>query len=617
MVDWGVISVAIPPRAFAGEIDMRSPRVRIGLLIGASFLALLSSATTALAQRTFDETVRNARAVIVGTLTKATPRWGNASRTWLETEYEFAVDDAIVADDRVRTGKTITITRWGGELGGRRQLIAGDPRLVKGNRYVVLLNEKYSDPECRQPLVGRSDGLLAVVKSNGAEMVVDHRGEPVVLVENRLVRFSDLAGRKLIPEPVTAALFAKSLKADLARIQALPKAQRATTARSGEARSRHRPLTKLSGQRDVANLPKMLPKGSVVKGVHEPTPRSTRSVHLAQAKAATHRAARHEIAANFSGEVAKLPLAFNQLPADFDMAGVDVNCMVLWNHYFPGTFKIYSEPLDDVGANNGVSDIWGFVTDDELQDILGIGFNGSPYWTTWWVNADSGQIEEADIFFNAQYDWTLDDAGVYNGADNRISFRRMMMQALGWSVGLSLSGNLAVMSTSEPAWFEGINQPQGDDIWGLDQLYPRSAGENPDLLITLASSPQDSQWVEASFSPTAKAGGEITVGGYLLCNVGVGTAKLPTVGWYLCSAQNWDDRVVHLGNTTYSPLDRGSWFIVNENIVQTLAVPQDIPPGEYYLAAFIPDESNFGLQGFFPHSTNSSFSRSNITITKD
>ncbi|MCA9270069.1 MAG: hypothetical protein KDA41_16420, partial [Planctomycetales bacterium] len=70
---------------------------------------------------------------------------------------------------------------------------------------------------------------------------------------------------------------------------------------------------------------------------------------------------------------------------------------------------------------------------------------------------------------------------------------------------------------------------------------------------------------------------------------------------------------ISIGETTYPELKPGHYFFT-DSVARTLTVPADTPPGEYYLAAFLPDDPNVNVRGFFPVSSNSSFSRSKITV---
>ncbi|MCA9267321.1 MAG: hypothetical protein KDA41_02570, partial [Planctomycetales bacterium] len=442
--------------------------------------------------RTFDETVRDAGAVFVGTLQKATSHWGDPSRSWLETELEFVVDDAIVADAHVQTSKKITLTCWGGQIGNRRQASTGQPEWKTGTRYLLMLDSDYAKAGCRQPLVGRNQGFFVIGKQDGEETVLDYAGRPVVhLGEDRLARTSEIGARKMLPEAVSLDELSRSMRRELPRIQSMPKAQPATYAPARARRTLARRLSKGGttpqsvGGRTVAPAAR-----STLQTARPKVVRSSVESFCNTAKAVAGRA--HDAARPkwVTERSARLPLVFNQLPADIEFASYDTDCMSMWNFFFPNTFKVYQTPLDTVDLNNGVSDIWGLISNDELRDATGEDFDDMTYLVFWWTDVNTGEIIEADILFNADYEWSLEDEAVYEGSDDRVSFRHAMMQALGWALGLELSNDLALMNEPIDFSWEGIAMPQADDVLGVASLYPRADTARSDLLLTLATAPQ-------------------------------------------------------------------------------------------------------------------------------
>ncbi len=108
----------------------------------------------------------------------------------------------------------------------------------------------------------------------------------------------------------------------------------------------------------------------------------------------------------------------------------------------------------------------------------------------------------------------------------------------------------------------------------------------------------------------------MTIGMYLLENAGTAPAQQPTLYWYLCKERNWRARYVYLATSTYPELPANSYFYTDEKLDQTVQIPVDTRPGEYYLGVFIPDDPNFSTAAF-PGTSNSAFSRTKITVTAE
>jgi hypothetical protein len=98
-----------------------------------------------------------------------------------------------------------------------------------------------------------------------------------------------------------------------------------------------------------------------------------------------------------------------------------------WNQS-PGFFTVYMNSTDEVGIDNGYNEVW-FSTD---QDIL----DGAPGRTISWLGC--GEIEEADVVFDANYSFTAGtfkaSSTAYGGAFR--TFRTGATHELGHVVGL-------------------------------------------------------------------------------------------------------------------------------------------------------------------------------------
>src|ERR1700750_1611345 len=108
--------------------------------------------------KALEETVREANTILVGTVTKQEPHYGDDARRFIFTDYTFDVEDPILAEPTVEKKTSVQLTFRGGTIGEETQAIGGMPMLIVGERYVLMLRPNWS--EIRGiPLVGANQGL--------------------------------------------------------------------------------------------------------------------------------------------------------------------------------------------------------------------------------------------------------------------------------------------------------------------------------------------------------------------------------------------------------------------------------------------------------------------------
>src|SRR6266487_2138502 len=107
----------------------------VGLFVAASLRA------TEVVPLSLNETVRQADAIVVGTVTRTETRWGNASHRWMLTDYVLAVEDVVYsADHSPAVANSIVLTYWGGTIDGQTQTISDLRRPAVGERQLVMLS---------------------------------------------------------------------------------------------------------------------------------------------------------------------------------------------------------------------------------------------------------------------------------------------------------------------------------------------------------------------------------------------------------------------------------------------------------------------------------------------
>src|SRR5438874_536712 len=102
------------------------PIARSGLFVLAlSVASWRPAAATSIEPMTMQETVRDAAAIFVGRVLEHRSRWGDASQTWMVTNYTFQVEDTVLGSGEVRNGRTVVLPFWGGTIDGETQEAAG------------------------------------------------------------------------------------------------------------------------------------------------------------------------------------------------------------------------------------------------------------------------------------------------------------------------------------------------------------------------------------------------------------------------------------------------------------------------------------------------------------
>lgn len=231
--------------------------------------AVLSPAATVIAAQVVDlslnERVRQADAIVRGTIVSRQSRWGDASRRWMVTDYTLS--DEEVLQPSAQGGpiaSTIVVTYWGGTMDGETQAIS-DVRLpLVGDRLVLMLRPERSRTVGMTPVVGFNDGLFRVVTdaTTGVAAVSEADGRPLALspagaVARRQADLADAPG-------VSLDAFTGWLRANLAAIKAAPAAV-LPAADPNDPR-----LMKL-----LAKIPRVVGTPSAVSGrqpVEEPSP---------------------------------------------------------------------------------------------------------------------------------------------------------------------------------------------------------------------------------------------------------------------------------------------------------------------------------------------------------
>jgi hypothetical protein len=156
-----------------------SKRLRVIATIG--FLAVLGCASlraTTFETVTFDQMVRQADIIFVGTVVNTTPfAMQTRQGPIIKTRVTFSVSDAIYGSPGIQQ----VLEFVGGELNAVGLAVPGMPTFAIGDRRVVFARKDNS----ASPIVGFNQGLLRVVRGgDGVDRVQTLDGRPLARVED-------------------------------------------------------------------------------------------------------------------------------------------------------------------------------------------------------------------------------------------------------------------------------------------------------------------------------------------------------------------------------------------------------------------------------------------------
>ncbi|MEO8663245.1 MAG: hypothetical protein ABI693_32605 [Bryobacteraceae bacterium] len=548
------------------------------------------------------ETVRQADAIALGTVTAKQSRWGDGTRRWMVTDFSFSVEQVIYSSERNGAiAPTVSLTYWGGTINGETQAIS-DVRLPAiGERLIVMLGPDWARQTGFTPIVGLNQGLFVVgAASGGAESVRDAAGLTLALGSDGQVLRRASAGMAQSPD-VNLPAFLGWVSANIAAIKAGPSELPAFTAPGALRGIAKTPSFSRSGAPAGVSSPRIDPPAAVPTAIPLVPPVDSSN----QGGIALNRPA---VNPNFStSHQAHLPIVVNNFPDSFaPWSPEDEYQMSKWNYYGSDVFRVYTTPSGTYSWPDGVFDLAGWPSSSDLMAVYGSGWGSTTIGVTFLRYDSGGWIIEADIALNPAFGFTLDDEWVYNGSSAQ-GFRQVMTHELGHMHGLDHQFNFLSVMNYMPSAFRFFGIPYMDDAAGIRFEYSSNAVPITDLGVYLYYESGYQSVTDATYPSSVVAGNSMTVNNYHIENVGTTTISTPTVEWYLSAARNYNGFYVYLGSTTYSSLAPFTYFTPS-SVAATFTVPASLAPGNYYLGAFIRNDAGAGQSGF-PFSNNFAFSR--------
>ena len=608
-------------------------------LVGA--LGSLAAGATTVVPLSLSETVGQADAIVVGTITGHQSRWGDASKRWMQTDYTLAVEDVVYASEQgVPIQHTIVLTYWGGTIGGETQAVADIRQPVDGERVLMMLHSRWAQGGTVAPTVGFNHGLFSVADDavSGKPVVLDAAGRPLALrSDGQIVRGNVTAAVTAGATAMDLPTFIKWLHANIALIKAAPVAPRPTVdqsdprlmkvfAKTPAPAGAIAPSSNSIGANPVA--PASAPPAEGGAGVPAVGPAKETGPSLpASANDAMTVSTDGMVTPTWStNHQAHLPIVVNNFPPSFaPWSPEDQYQMAKWNYYASEVFRVYTTPTGTYSWGNGVFDLAGWLTDAQRLSMYGsswyCGTNCTGLAVTFMRFDGGGWIIEADIALNAAVSWTLDDEWVFMGGP-AIGFRQSFIHELGHMHGLNHDFDfLALMNYLQPGNYRYFAFPFMDDAAGIRFEYPGNAVSRTDLAVYLYyenGTCYDGITFyncvsEATYPSNVVAGASLAVNNYHVENVGTTTISTPTIEWYLTAVRDFNSAYYYLGSSTFSSLSPFTYFTPSA-VGRTFTVPANVPAGAYFLAGYIRDDEGPG-QASFPFSNNYAFSLNRISVS--
>jgi hypothetical protein len=123
------------------------------------------------------------------------------------------------------------------------------------------------------------------------------------------------------------------------------------------------------------------------------------------------------------------PIVFNTLLPGTRFSSQDQKQMAYWNLYAGDLFRISPNPSPDWAFGNGVFDIAGFPSSEQMQQQFDLTWGSGAYALTAWRLQDD-HIIEADLAFNPAFEWTVADE-LATRLGGPLSFKDTLLSALG------------------------------------------------------------------------------------------------------------------------------------------------------------------------------------------
>jgi hypothetical protein len=517
--------------------------------------------------------------IVVATVEGRQSRW-NGLHTLILTDYTLHVEERLrgTAPDR------LSITVPGGTLGKISDDTCVSVRLQPGARYLLFLDE--IDHPTFVPVVGAEQGIFRELRREVRREVASFAAAG-----------SSSEPLRLNGAPVTFHDFVGAVRSLAARTPLVPRPAPAAAAVALPAKtwSPAAPPAPLAGSLPPRAAPQAwmppLPGAGAPGNVEITEITAAVSTLPRPVSLATDKFLYHELAAR--------PVVINPL-AGSPFSPWDEYEMAYWNLYAGDLFRVSDSPTSSWAYRNGVSDIVGFPDDQTMKRQFGYGWSdlGQGVLAVTFARREEGVVIEADVAFNPQKRWTIDDLAATSGQESVYAFKEVVLHELGHVWGLLHPWDEeewvrwdSVMNYKPRTFY--VAELFADDTAAVRRAFPRGAPIRDGLInsyVTVRSEIlviPNYQTALPSLS-TVRAGGAFGLTGPIkIENVGTVALANPQVEVYLTPERlSFDGAVLVQRAKIRGKIQPGRTLQVK---LSGFRVPRGTPTGVYYLAYFLRD----------------------------
>jgi hypothetical protein len=316
-------------------------------------------------------------------------------------------------------------------------------------------------------------------------------------------------------------------------------------------------------------------------------------------------------------EPAHPPIVVNPLLPGSPFSPVDQERLAYWNVYAGDLFRVSPNPTATWSYGNGVFDIAGFPSDQQMTDQFDVSWGelGSGVLGVAFVRHQDGAVVEADVALNPAKSWTLDDLEATAARDAAYSFKEVITHEIGHMWGLDHP-----FETQE-AWWDSVMQYKfriyyygtiyADDAMAVRKAFPPGVAIRDGLVssyITAWAGFLNTYIPAAPKVRSAKAGASFNLTGPIkIENVGTVALAKPTVEVYLAPQRLSFEGAVKV-KTIRVPGNLASGATKKVSVGK-VRIPSNLPAGTYWLAYYLRDPKDA-----YP-ANNSSWSNFDVTLT--
>jgi len=554
---------------FSRRSKVYRPAVR--MLLGGLLLLGGSSAPQAqelMASVSTADLVEQAEWVGVADLVAAVPRM-NARGNLVVTDFSFRQQQTLLGTP---PAVTFTLSQGGGTLGGITDHISDAADLEVGKRYLIFVRPHRG--EVFPPFVGGAQGAFEMSTDGRAvSLGIAHAATDAAQLIDQVrvlaaARGSAPAREPQLASPPQGLVYPAKTFLPLALTPA-PTASASTPAPEVDRIGGPQPAATAA----AGSVTRQAIGGQPMRSIQQPDWHYDHRINP--------------------------PAIINGFPHDWVWHPFEENQLAYWNQYAGEIFRVYTTPTGNWAWGNGVFDLAGFPSNDDMVAQFGEGWGAGALGITY-SRWDSNNVTiEADTALNPAQCWTLDDRWGTDDTAACWSFRRTMLHEVGHTWGLRHP-----WETQAVSWDTVLNYTPHEYRFPTLFLDDTSAARDAfgglpihDAAISLYTTSLDTSpgAQSALYTPTQTGNVSIHHGEDLAArmpnqfkieNTGTDDVVSPEIDFYLTpNRMSWDGTTPFIGSGTGSTVPAG-W--VYTFWLPSLPIASSVPTGDYWLAAYLP-----------------------------